>query len=207
MFEKYGIRVGTDIVCYPYDNPPDRFDKIVCKDYTWHDVVKDFKKEEYAVYLPLTRSISYSTAEDKTIETSGLIHTVKEGWAEEDVATLAEEAGAEYNAGKDTGGPITVASAAWKEGEGGMRLVVMGDSDFATRTFAMFAPTNQNLFENSINWLGERIGLIAIAPKTIQKVRINATATQKRAVFFVGIVALPVLVLVIGGIVFFIRRR
>jgi len=207
MLEKYGIRVGMDIVCYPYSIPPDRYGKIYCKDYTWHDIVKDFKKAEYAVHFPLARSVSYTTAKDKSIETNGLISTLSEGWAEEDIRTLASESGAEYNAGKDTGGPITVASAAWQPGEGGMRLVVIGDSDFATRAFALFAPTNQNLFENCINWLAERMGLISIAPKTIQKIRINATQVERNAVFFISVVGLPILVLVIGAFVFFMRRR
>jgi hypothetical protein len=199
MLEKYGIRVGMDMVLHPRDEL-----MIVCKDYTWHDIVKSFKNTEYPVYLYDARMASYGTAKDKSVQTSGLMHSLKDAWAEEDAESLYGEAGPKYDPGQDTGGPITMGSAAWQEGQGGMRLVVIGDAHFPSAT--RYA-TNQNLFENCINWLSDRVELISIAPRTIQRVQINATTVERNVVFYITILGIPLLVVIAGAAVFFLRRR
>ena len=201
VLEKYGIRLSKDIVLDPRNGAG-----VVCVDYTWQDIVRSLKEGEYPVLLPTVRSVNWTEAKDRSIKTSGLITTPSDAWAEESAQSLAKEA-PRYDKGEDTGGPITVASAAWKEGKGGMRLVVIGDSDFVTRDYAAFMRSNQNLFDNCVNWLAEQMDLIDIAPKTIQTVRVSATPSQQRAVLFIVILGIPLLVVVAGGIVFFLRRR
>lgn len=85
------------------------------------------------------------------------------------------------------------------------RLVVFGDSDFATNQYYNLSG-NGNLFLNTINWLTEETDLISIQPKTASPRTIQLTPSQSRMIFFFSVLILPIVVLVLGVSVW-LRRR
>jgi ABC-type uncharacterized transport system involved in gliding motility auxiliary subunit len=85
------------------------------------------------------------------------------------------------------------------------RLVVFGDSEFATNQYYNLSG-NGNLFLNTINWLTEETDLISIQPRTSTPRTIQLTPSQSRLIFFFSVLILPLVVLVIGVSVW-IRRR
>jgi hypothetical protein len=87
-----------------------------------------------------------------------------------------------------------------------MRLVVFGDSDFATNQLLQANADNGLLLSNTLNWLVEREALLGIPPKKTEQVRLTLTGDEIRKIYLVAAI-LPILAVVLGGVVFVRRRR
>jgi ABC-type uncharacterized transport system involved in gliding motility auxiliary subunit len=154
-----------------------------------------------------TRSI----AVDGTAETfpgltfTPMIKSYSSAWSETNFAGLLEGGAPTQDEG-DVAGPlwlaVTVQNTAQKT-----RLVLFGDSDFAAND-ASQAGANSLLFLNSINWATAEESLINLTPKvpTTRTLTLQDPLTFNLIFFFVVIV-LPLGVLVLGGVVWFLRRR
>jgi ABC-type uncharacterized transport system involved in gliding motility auxiliary subunit len=86
------------------------------------------------------------------------------------------------------------------------RVVVFGDSDFASNDGLGIAPGNPDLFVNTINWLAQQENLIAIRPKAPDDRRVTLTEDQQTMVWLFTIVMLPGLVIG-AGVYSWWRRR
>ncbi len=74
------------------------------------------------------------------------------------------------------------------------RLVVIGDSDFASN-FALGIQGNRDLFLNVVNWAAQQENLIAIRPREPEDRRITLTADQQQRIFWLSILFIPGLVI------------
>jgi ABC-type uncharacterized transport system involved in gliding motility auxiliary subunit len=88
-----------------------------------------------------------------------------------------------------------------------MRLVVIGDSDFATTAFLQMGPGNQTLVNNVFNWLVDREELVGIPPKRPEQVRLSMTKAQSDWAMLLVLVGLPALAIAAGFWVWSRRRR
>ena len=82
--------------------------------------------------------------------------------------------------GVDTPGPISLAVAV--EGEGG-RLVVFGDSDFATNQYFDYQGNGDLQLLNALSWLPEDESLISIRPRQAGYNPIALTDSQGEWIF------------------------
>lgn len=144
------------------------------------------------------------------------------------LAVAVEEGGVEEEVGEDIPGELTPEEQAAGDpfdspgslragdedpeeptgGRGsGMRLVVVGDSDFATSAFLQVGPGNQTFLNNLFNWLVERETLLGIPPKRPEQVRLSMTPSQLRGSVLLVVLGLPGLALGLGLWVWFRRRR
>ncbi len=109
--------------------------------------------------------------------------------------------------------PVAV-SAERRAGEGGKpggRLVVFGDSDFATDlkldpNSPARVPGNRTLLLNTVSWAVRR-DLIAIDPKSIESEVVQLRPIDRDLAFWTMVVALPVLVLGVAVGMWWVRRR
>ncbi|MFN0315974.1 MAG: GldG family protein [Burkholderiales bacterium] len=85
------------------------------------------------------------------------------------------------------------------------RLVVAGDSDFATNSFFHLLG-NGKLFLNAVNYLASQESLIGIEPRTFDVPRVNLTNQQMKGTFFLSLVLIPALLAVIGIAVWWKQR-
>ena len=85
------------------------------------------------------------------------------------------------------------------------RLVVFGDSNFATNAF-LGIQGNRDLALNAINWLAEQENLISIRPRQPEDRRITVTADQQFRIFMASLVLIPGVV-VGAGVLTWWRRR
>jgi gliding motility-associatede transport system auxiliary component len=85
------------------------------------------------------------------------------------------------------------------------RVVVFGDSDFATNAYAG-VPGNPNLFANAVNWLAQQENLIAIRPTEAADRRVTMTPGQQWMAFMTSVLVVPGLVF-LAGIYTWWRRR
>ena len=88
-----------------------------------------------------------------------------------------------------------------------MRLVVYGDSDFATDRLLQANVANGVLLADTLNWLTERQTLLGIPPKKPEQVRLSLTASALTWVRLFALAILPGLAVVFGVLVYTRRRR
>ncbi|MBI2886869.1 MAG: GldG family protein [Chloroflexi bacterium] len=87
----------------------------------------------------------------------------------------------------------------------GTRLVVFADSDFITNEF-FYSLGNSDFFLNSVNWLTAQQELISIRPKPPEARRLVITQQAWNFIFYSTIALLPLVVLLVGGVVWWRRR-
>ena len=85
------------------------------------------------------------------------------------------------------------------------RLVVIGDSDFASNIHFQNGG-NGDLFLNAVNWLAEEEHLINIRPKQYSFRRLVINKNAVRFIRYSSVGLLPVLVLIVGGIIWWRKR-
>jgi ABC-type uncharacterized transport system involved in gliding motility auxiliary subunit len=112
---------------------------------------------------------------------------------EQDVVANLERREAHENAS-----PLRIAN-------GRSRMVVIGDSDFATNSFFHILG-NGNLFLNTVNYLAAQENLIGIEPHTRELPEINFTNRQMKATFFLAVFLFPLLLGLIGTAIWWRQR-
>lgn len=85
------------------------------------------------------------------------------------------------------------------------RLVVIGDSDFASNVHIQNGG-NGDLFLNAVNWLAEEEHLINIRPKQYSFRKLVIGKNAVRFIRYSSVGLLPVLVLIMGGIIWWRKR-
>ncbi len=186
---------------------------VLAAKYTQHPIMQGFRR--YSVYR-LARVISPASAGAEGRSAQTLVETTKSSWAESDVARLLKEGKVSFDPDKgDKEGPLSLAAAVSAPatdvpapaGDAGdkkddapkpeSRIVVFGDSDFASNSIAGFEG-NSDLFLNAVNWLGQQENMIAIRPRDPEDRRITMTADQQIVTFWLTVVVIPGLILVTG---------
>ena len=145
-------------------------------------------------------------------EMQPLVWTSNDSWLEKDYDPTKEPA---FNDGRDVKGPIAlgVVIAASPRDTGGqsseqgkiVRLVVIGDSDFASNEHFLEV-NNSDLFLNSVNWLAEETELIAIRRTVTPFRRLAINPDEANFINYSSLALPPILVLIIGGIIWWRRR-
>ncbi len=173
--------------------------------YEPHPITENF---DIMTFFPMARSITPSSPPPEGLEVQSLLQTGRNSWGETEI--LGDRA--KFDRDKDLEGPVTIAAVVDQEDQADTtaagaktRLVVFGDSDFASNAYFSFSG-NGDLFMNAINWLAEEEELISIRPKGLEDRRITLTARQSRMVFYLSVILMPLAALVLGALVW-IRRR
>ena len=152
-------------------------------------------------------------SEDTRIVMSSLVRTSQYSWLENDFDPGEEP---EFNEGIDRQGPLNIgflitiipvseAEEELPEGFKGTRLVVMGDSDFASNEH-FYNGDNGNLFLNSVHLLTAGKELISIERKVLPFRRLIVGPEAERFINYSSLALLPLLVLVIGSVIWWRRR-
>jgi ABC-type uncharacterized transport system involved in gliding motility auxiliary subunit len=165
-------------------------------------------------YFPgATAIIPQEETEDKIMK-QPLVWTSQDSWLEKDFNTFEEP---EFDEGTDQRGPlalgILIAAAAADGGEGEVteetkltRLVVLGDSDFASNQH-FYNGNNGDLFLNSVELLTAGTELISIERKVLPFRRLVVGPEVARFINYSSTSLLPLLVLITGVIIWWRRRQ
>lgn len=173
--------------------------------------------------FPMVRSVEL----DPTLASgfSTLVRTSRESWAERDLEAWRTTGRAELGE-SDLLGPVPIAVAgtlrpgteavaapadasATAEPAGepkSGRLVVFGDSDFATNQ-SIDDLRNRDLFLNSINWLVGETESITIRPNVSRASSFQMSQDQFRFLQFLSLLVVPEAIAVVGVLVWWSRRR
>ncbi|NUR54828.1 MAG: GldG family protein [Acidobacteria bacterium] len=171
---------------------------------------------------PLARSVTPTEGGANGHTAQPLVETSRSSWAETNLKSLTGGQPAKLDEG-DKQGPVTLGAAvsapiadaaakpidpklqAEKDRKPETRVVVFGDSDFASNA-ALGVPGNRDLFLNAVNWLAQQENLIAIRPRDPEDRRVTMTADQARRVFYLTVLIVPGLIL-LAGVQTWWRRR
>ncbi len=225
LLAEYGVSLGEDLVVDPA-NPLPFYgaETFFVSDYGSHPITRTLDETELPVILPLARSVS-STGDDERFASVELLRTSTEGWGETDLVNL----GAVEEGEGDLAGPVSLgvaievtandpadlepevpealAAEPAAETEGTpTRIVVFGDSDFATNG-QLPNVGNAELLANAMNWLVVRENLLGISPKEPEQVRLSLTQSQLRWLNWLILGILPAASIGLGVAVYSRRRR
>jgi ABC-type uncharacterized transport system involved in gliding motility auxiliary subunit len=173
----------------------------VVQNYPEHPITKDLKG--VFTIFPLPRSVKTGDGGKGEASYTELLKTSDNSWAE---TSFAPGAPPQFDAGKDTKGPISIGVGASKKvGEKEARLVVIGDADFASNAYIRTAG-NGDLVFNTLNWLAQDEDLISIRPKAPSSRSITMNESQQNLFFWVVVLLLPLAVAGTGGYIWWKRR-
>ena len=153
--------------------------------YPEHPITKDMKR--VATFFPMSRSVKTANSTASGISSTELLKTSENSWAE----TELKGNEAKFDEGKDTKGPISLGVAATRNISGKeARLVVVGDSDFASNQYIRIM-ANGDLFFNTVNWLAQDEDLISIRPKSATNRSIAMTEAQQSTFWWLIVLFMP----------------
>lgn len=156
-------------------------------------------------YFPIVRSLEVAESQDLARSLQPLVETSDNAWGETDLVTLVEQGQATQAEG-DHPGPLVLA-AVGENAATSARLVVFGDSDFATN-YHFFSYGNGDMMVNGVDWAAGQESLINLTPRTTtQRVVIPPTGLAQRLILVLTVFAIPGIVLILAVRTAWERRR
>ncbi len=189
--------------------------------YGEHPITKDFAQGPSFFPLVQAMTVKPSSTEDQVTE---LLKTSPQSWAEAD----SDQEKLQFDAARDRKGPLTVGVAITRTFEAAAaagepkpktdaaakpsptkvqaKMVVIGDSDFATVPNPQVL--NSDLFLNAVTWLGSGADdpSLSIRPKEIKDRRIELNPTNWRILTLTGLGFLPLAAFGSGAYLWWKRR-
>jgi ABC-type uncharacterized transport system involved in gliding motility auxiliary subunit len=203
LLQKWGVTEQKDLVLE--DNPMAQLfgfgpEIPLVHDYESQPIVSDLKNTFTG--FPIPRSIEVKNGDKTTVDK--LFSTTDRAVAVSNLST------AEVNPAdpKNKKGPFVLGAAGtYNTGNAKNpgRFVAVGSSGFVTNGMIGFQ-ANRDLALNAVNWLSSDEDLISIRPKEAEDRRLNVTQRQMNGFFYADIIAIP-LVLIVSGILVFAKRR
>ena len=209
LLETWGITLGDDVIVDQALAVFGQATTPIAGEYdSQHPITKLLREP---TLFPQARSVEVDPTQRSNY--SVLVKTGPESWAERDLEAWRTSGRAEFGA-EDLEGPVPVAIAGTPQVEsdaaGGAgtsgRIVVFGDSDFATNEF-IDALRNRDLFINAVNWLAGDIEQISIRPNVARASSFQMTQDEFRRIQYLSLFVLPEAIAICGVIVWWRRRR
>jgi len=166
------------------------------------------KLQSIATGFPLVRTVVISGTPETfpNIIYTQLVKTQDDrAWGETDLENLSKSDAPAAGEG-DTTPPFFIGVAA-ENTTTKARVVVFGDSDFASNTWADQG-ANSQLFANSLNWAAADENLLTLSTKPpTNRTLALMDALTINLILLVTVILMPLSVLILGGVVWFQRRR
>jgi ABC-type uncharacterized transport system involved in gliding motility auxiliary subunit len=200
--ESWGVTLGNDIIV---DKQGQTGLEAVSFEYGAHPITQ--RMESVMTIYPTARSLALVEGGVEGVSPIELVTTAPfdTSWAETDLDALAEGT-VEPNEEEDIPGPVTIAVVA-DNFQNGSRLVVFGDTDFASNLAYLVQRTGA-MFVNSVDWATNQETLIDLTPRTpTQRFIFPPFPSYVNLVLLVAVFLLPGSVFVAGIAVWVMRRR
>lgn len=209
LLGSFGVRLGDDVVVDQALAVFGQATTPIAGEYDGTHPITKLLREP--TLFPMVRSVELdpATADDYTI----LAKTGTESWAERDLDHWRATGRAEYGP-EDLLGPVPIAIAGSPRvqsddsGEAGAsgRLVVVGDSDFATNEF-LDALRNRDLFVNSVNWLAGDVDQITVRPNVSRASSFQMSQDEFLRIQYLSLFVLPETIAIFGVVTWWWRRK
>ena len=226
LMKRWGIAIGNDLVVDRVSFVFELGSAAPFSSFEPHDITRSAM--QVSIPFPFTRSVTPLADRKATLSVKSLAKTINPAgvsWAEMERKTDETFNTDVYNPELDMPGPISIAVVAEEKNEprqpdtspqpentvpetteSPTRIVVFGDSDFATNLF--FRSASRDLFLATINWLTLEEDLIAIRPIDPRQQALRRMAVQDiRLVQITSVFLIPSIVFIAGLVVWWQRRK
>ncbi len=224
---RYGVRLTQDVIYDPQNSlfGGDALSPLVSLYNTSVEIVKDFA---VSTIFPLSRSVEPADPlPSNVLSAQPFCRTGPGAWARFRAGAESPQGAVDFEGTQARPGPISLAVAATMRrdpptngnppatrgdlvAEPGARLVVYGDSDFASNA-RLSLLGNRDLFLNTVQWLVQDEQFITERPRDASLQRkistLVLTTEQTRQLFLLTVVAEPGVILLLGLLVSLYRRR
>jgi ABC-type uncharacterized transport system involved in gliding motility auxiliary subunit len=205
LAQSWGVKIDNDVIVDQYNSVSGQLLFPTDSSYGSSSIVSRLQKIK--TMYPVARSVAVPAAGQEITATTYtvLVKVDPAAWGETNFAELNQASGPAQDP-TDIQPPLNVAVSA-QNATTKARLVVFGDSDFASNAFYSQG-ANANLLVNAIDWATSDETLINVTPRTPTTLTLQlSNALTINAVFVLVVIVMPLLVLVMGGVVWFQRRR
>jgi ABC-type uncharacterized transport system involved in gliding motility auxiliary subunit len=212
FLEKWGVVLLKNIIIDPSSGIGPAVPIVSTSGYLSHPITQKF---DMATFYSLARSVTFDPKKADQIRFDSILQTSPNSWA---TSQLTEQI--TIDPIRDQKGPIVLGGvfssrqAPEEDGEEGaaqerspgeaMRLVVIGDSDFATNGMVR-AVGNGDLFQNIITWLAREDDLVSIRPRESAAGTLILSKSDQATLFYLSVLILPCAILFTG--IFISRKR
>jgi ABC-type uncharacterized transport system involved in gliding motility auxiliary subunit len=223
--QRYGIVVGNDMAVSPNskwavefsgdgspfdDQGPEALFRGCFN--VHHPIMRNFDQK---MVLSAARTVSAAKSLPPQVTVDEILRTTPDFFAETDLALLASQ-GRASKAPDEKEGPLSMAVAVTAKtdfqvastgGTRDARIVVVGDSDFASNGQVAAIPGNLNFILNTIAWLTENEELIAIRATGKEDQPVILSDFDRRLIIWVAVLGTVQAVVMAGFAVHFLRRK
>ncbi len=195
----WNIGLNNDIVIDP---SLDQVLIAVSASYGDHPIVQNIQTTN--TYYPVARSLTIGS-ETADVQTTTLVSTVNRAWGETNLAEI-DQGYLQFNAGADTPGPLVLGAVSENPTTGG-RVIVFGDSDFATDSlFDVYG--NGNMIVNAIDYAAGQEEYITLTRSEPINRRLSDDVKQGTILILgAAFICLLPLLIVVGGVAAWLMRR
>ena len=198
VIREYGVVVDDGIVIDEARHFWADMSAPAVSDYNRHQITRELA----LTFFPGARSLSPTPQRAPGTSVTPLVNSSRNSWSQRDPDRVHDVKG------RHDPGPHTLMIVALRRpvddareaAPRRSRLVVVGDSDFATNSF-FHIMGNGALFLNAVNYLAAQENLIGLQPRTAELPRINLTNRQMKATFVLSVLLVPALLALIGTVV------
>ncbi len=200
LAQSWGVVLGQDFV---FDTTSYQPTVAVGEPNSSHPITQ--KLATYLGLMPGARSVSIGKTPEAVTATT-FLSTASQAWGETDLVNLMANQPAQYNAGVDLLGPVSLAVAATNTTTQA-RLVAFGNAAFASdRNYSVNA--NGDLFVNAVDWALGQEQLINLTPKkTTQRTLVPPQKVMMNLMMVGSVILVPGMILLAGVVVWIQRRK
>jgi hypothetical protein len=198
----YGVRMPQATVVDPAAAVAGPAQWLTATGYGQHPIVSSFRDRRFTLWLA-PRAVLAADPELPGARVDVLVQSSTRGWAETDLGALVLG-----QPGRDPGelaGPVSVAVAAEAPATGA-RVVVFGSAASLSNVVADRG-ANEILAATALAWLAGRTQTLDIGAKTPEHIRLIMTPGQMQQVLVLCVIVLPGVLAVLGGLLWWRRRR
>ncbi|MBI4213064.1 MAG: GldG family protein [Chloroflexi bacterium] len=215
LVKRWEVTFGKGVVVDPLSAFPQDATVLIVGQYNEHSITRDFATR--AAVFPTSTNIETPRFSQGINVQSLALSSGTRSWLE---TNLGQQAA--YEEGVDKQGPLALAVSVEvvenpevQEGlPPGMestlkrvrnRAVIFGSSEFAANG-PLNLGVNRDFFLNALNWVTETDQLISTRPRLEERRPLFLTQVQSNFVLFSGSVFLPMILLGLGGVIWWTRR-
>ncbi|MCD6417019.1 MAG: GldG family protein [Planctomycetes bacterium] len=180
-----------------------------------HPATKDLEAQHILLQDPCPLRVRPETAPEN-LRPLALLKGRTESWGESDL-DAARKNKATYEPDKDMEGPVVVGAVVeprpslsqspGAETPSGPRIVALGGSESFLNYSVESVPGNLYLLLNCVNWAAGKVQMLGIPPKTMEINVVSVSGGALRASRYIFMGGIPGLIVVLGVVVWLIRRR